>query len=448
LYARIAQAFRFLGTVENTSESAAVSRGQNQLHLASEDWRNAINAIEPMLGRLDPTSATTQMLVLASDTEAVAALASALTPLATARSLRVLGATGARRAARVIQTLQPHLIVATSATVLELQQATVLKLEHITVAVLAWVDALGAAGTRALETAMGGIPKDAARIVIAVEATPAVEEIVERYARRPRRVQETGDQHEAASPISFVATNEAGRLDVLRRLLDALDPTSAAIVCRPESTSAVQSLLRAMGYGDDSRIRVTESGAGEMVLVILFDAPSGTTELRAAVGDSPAKVVALITARQVATLRRIAGGGAVPLSLPEGSQRARSREEALRDELRVVLTAGQYSRELIAIEPLLAEFDGAEVAAAALRLLDAERSKPAPIPTVAAPPSRPFSRDDRGGRDRGDRPDRGPRGERPRGDRGDRGDRGPRRDARPRGPGGPRGDRHGGSRAR
>ena len=403
-----------------------------------------------MLGRLDATAQTTQMLVLASDTEAVASLAAALTPLAERRELRVLGATGARRSIRVLQTQPPHLVIATPPTVLELQQATALKLEHVTVAVLAWVDALGAAGMRALETAMGGIPKEAARLVIAVEATPAVEEIVERYARRPRRVQETAEPHEAATPIAFVATNEAGRFDILRRLLDTLDPTSAAIVCRGESTSAVKALLRAMGYENDSKIRVTESGAGEMVLVILYDVPSGSTELRAAIGDSTGKVVALATARQVGTLRRIAGGGAVPLSLPEGSQRARSREEALRDELHAVLTAGQYSRELIAIEPLLAQFEGAEVAAAALRLLDTERSKPAPIAAAPAAPSRPFSRDDRGGRDRGDRPDRGPRGDRPRGDRdrGDRGDRGPRRDARPRGPGGPRGDRHGGSRTR
>jgi ATP-dependent RNA helicase DeaD len=57
----------------------------------------------------------------------------------------------------------------------------------------------------------------------------------------------------------------------------------------------------------------------------------------------------------------------------------------LRDELRAMITSGQSSRELLALEPLLSEFDGAEIAAAALRLLESERAKPQAVPTSAAP---------------------------------------------------------------
>ena len=39
-----------------------------------------------------------------------------------------------------------------------------------------------------LETLMAEIPKDAARIVVANEITPEVEALIERYARRARRV--------------------------------------------------------------------------------------------------------------------------------------------------------------------------------------------------------------------------------------------------------------------
>jgi ATP-dependent RNA helicase DeaD len=75
-----------------------------------------------------------------------------------------------------------------------------------------------------------------------------------------------------------------------------------------------------------------------------------------------------------------------PFVLPEAAARARGREDSLREELRAILATGQFSRELIALEPLLSDHDGAEVAAAALRLLDMERSKPQPPTSVAVQP--------------------------------------------------------------
>jgi hypothetical protein len=52
----------------------------------------------------------------------------------------------------------------------------------------------------------------------------------------------------------------------------------------------------------------------------------------------------------------------------------------MREELRRVLVEGVPARELLALEPLLAEYDGAEVAAAALRLLERERERPREAP--------------------------------------------------------------------
>jgi ATP-dependent RNA helicase DeaD len=50
-----------------------------------------------------------------------------------------------------------------------------------------------------------------------------------------------------------------------------------------------------------------------------------------------------------------------------------------------VLAAGQYSRELLALEPLLAEHDGSEIAAAALRLLESERARARSVSAAPAP---------------------------------------------------------------
>ena len=122
----------------------------------------------------------------------------------------------------------------------------------------------------------------------------------------------------------------------------------------------------------------------------------------------------------------------------------------MRDELRAALANGVNARELIALEPLLTEFDGVEIAAAALRLLerDREREKPAekpektdrilaPIAERAAPAER-VERADRAPRsdraaERGDRVNAAivaPRGERPDRERGARPERGDRDSAR------------------
>src|SRR5207247_10003629 len=102
---------------------------------------------------------------------------------------------------------------------------------------------------------------------------------------------------------------------------------------------------------------------------------------------SASRVVALVTPRQIPALRRLAGGTVTPLSLPDAAVRARGREESLRDELREALAAGQFARELITLEPLLGDYDGVEVAAAALKLLEAERAKATSAPGTAKTPA-------------------------------------------------------------
>src|SRR6185369_5092492 len=98
-------------------------------------------------------------------------------------------------------------------------------------------------------------------------------------------------------------------------------------------------------------------------------------------GAEPRRVVALVQPRQLASLRVLAAQGAVrALALPGAVDLARDRDSAMRGELREVLAAGEFGRELLALEPLLEEYDGIEMAAAALRLLERERSKPV-VPT-------------------------------------------------------------------
>ena len=364
--------------MEQEQEVAGVSRGQNQLHIAPEDAQAAVTALSPMLDRLDAAVPSPQMLVVTNDAESAAVISGRLVAPADTKGLRVLAATDARRAIRVHRAAPGQVIVGPVSAVVELVRSSALKLDGVRVLSLAWVDDLDAADMAALETLMADVPKDAARIVLASSVTPAVDQLVERYARRARRVQAEAAEPQPAASLSYVATSDAGREASLRRTLDALDPESAFVVTRNASSrAAVEALLRSLGYGAGAdAVRVGERPEGSPQLVILFDLPGGEEELRALVRERPAsRVVALVTPRQVTSLRRLAGGSVSPLALPDAAMRARASEDRMRDELRDVVASGQFSRELIALEPLLAEFDGIELAAAALRLLEAERAR-------------------------------------------------------------------------
>jgi ATP-dependent RNA helicase DeaD len=373
--------------VETEQDSPGVSRGQNQLHVLPEDWRAAEAIVEPLLDRVQPDTAGAQLLVLTSDGESAASIAARIEPAATRAGLRLLAVTDAARALRLQRAAAAQVIVGPPTKLVELVQATALKLDATRAVVFAWLE-LDEKATGALESLMSETPKDAARVVIAGEVSPAVEQLVERHARRARRVQSVAGEQRGPASLSYVTSADSARPEALRRILDTLDPESAFIVARDDRTrTSVAASLRALGYSPESGpIRVGEAPDGVAQLVVLYDMPAGEDDVRRLVAErASSRVVAIVTPRQIPSLRRLAGGSVTPLALPDAASRARSSEERMRDELRQVLASGQVSRELLALEPLLTDYDGAEVAAAALRLLEAERARaqsPAAAPAV------------------------------------------------------------------
>src|SRR5450759_40438 len=97
-------------------------------------------------------------------------------------------------------------------------------------------------------------------------------------------------------------------------------------------------------------------------------------------------------------LKRLAGSaGVTPFTTRRATSKARAHDERLRGELKAALASSYPAREIIALEPLLGEYDGVELAGAALRLLEAARAAAvaAPAASAASPsisaerPSRP-----------------------------------------------------------
>jgi hypothetical protein len=326
---------------------------------------------------------------------------------------------------------------------------------------------------------MGELPKDAARIVVTSRSEGRVNAFAERYLRRALRDVTPEDDSAAAVALQYVTVASTARGTALRRVLDDLDPPSAAIVVNDsKSEETASSTLKLLGYGGgSSAVRVTRGEvAPSTYAVIFFDLPASRAQLVEAAAAGAVSVVALVEARELPALRRMSGGAVKPFALVAAGNSARDRDAAIRRELTGILDSGVASREVLAVEPLLERYDGIEIAAAALRLLERERTlrkaaqeearaqqdvaRPAAAPSDfvgGSLPDRPRpdrsagavrmcfgdrsprgasgGRDFRGGESRGPQDSRGPR---------DAGPRGGSRGAPSRG-GPPRGDRPSGS---
>jgi ATP-dependent RNA helicase DeaD len=353
-----------------------VSRGQNAVFVLPHDWASIAEFLAPLVDRIDESDSELQILIATGDAEVAAAVIAGSARLIGERSIRVLAATSAARAARLAKIRPPQIVAGTPTVLVDLVRATAIKLANLRAVCIVWADELVARDESAsLELLMAEVPKDAPRTLVASVVTPAVDELIERYARRARR--EVAHAAEGREPLSleYVLVSPAARSSTLRRLLDEIDPRSALVFAREaKNQDKVRDQLRALGYPEDGDVRSGVAAAPGTALAVLYDLPATHEELREAVAGAE-RGVALIQPRQLESLRALALGGSLkPHRLPEAAAASRARDASVIAQLRAVLESGGVSRELLSLEPLLDDFDGAEVAAAALKLLEQERA--------------------------------------------------------------------------
>jgi hypothetical protein len=264
-----------------------------------------------------------------------------------------------------------------------------------------------------LANVMASVPRDARRVLVASEATPAVEVLLERYFHKAHRLADDATSETTPAAVQFQLVRGLSAATLVPGLLDDLDPPSAAVVTT--DAAAVHAALAAHGYPADSPLVLVTDGAApaNVALVIFVGLPSAAV-FAAAMAAQPGRAVALVAPRQLGALRRLTGSaGSTPFITRRATSAARAHDERLRSELKVMLAATYPAREILALEPLLAEYDGVELAGAALHLLEVARTAAAVQAPVAAsasaprisdqPPARP-TRSDRPSADRGDRP--------------------------------------------
>jgi ATP-dependent RNA helicase DeaD len=349
------------------------------INMLPHDDEAIAQLVAPVVSRIDRGAPTLQALVVTADADVALTFARAAI---TAGETPIVPATSEGRTLRLLRAGGVAAIAGPPGVLVSLLRQSALKLDGIRIVVLAWADEILATEQgEALETLMAEIPKDVARMLVTAEMVPAIEELAERYFRRAHRLS-APPVPEGLGPvvISYVSVTETNRRAALRRILDEIDPPSAAIVARTDGGAAeARQVVRELGYGaDDPNVVVT---AGEpnpdVSLIVLYELPTSAAQLRAMVGAGTPRVVALTRPRDLARLGALAGLTPTPLPSREATDRARRAEVTAREELRAELRRGRPDRQIMAIEPLLDEFDGVELAGAALRMLERARERAA-----------------------------------------------------------------------
>ncbi len=377
------------GAEQDGRELTGVARSQHLLYVLPHDPAAIPQFMDPVIERTDGDRDATQVLVLTADSDMAVAVAAALTRTEAGLLLRAVPVTSASRATRLM-TPAPPVVAGSPEELLELLRASTLKLEHVSTIVVAWADALlTTAEETTVEALLSELPRDATRVVVASELTPKVEDFVERHARRARRVGDVSVERATALDLRYLTSSADARARSLRRLLDLTNPEQVAIYVRSDDLEGdVRRLVRALGYVEDSGMEVTRGDAVRRkgATLILYQLPPSREALRKLAAGA-GEIIALVQPRQLGALRALASGGRVQsVKLPHAGLAARRKEEQVRDQFRGILADGAPARELLTLEPLLDEYDGIELAAAALALLERERTTRGDAPREAAAP--------------------------------------------------------------
>ena len=375
--------------------AAKTAGGVGTITMLPHDDEAVMQLIAPVASRIDRATGALQALIVTADADVALGFARGAI---TAAGSAIVPATSEGRALRLLRAGGVAAIAGSPSVLVALLRQSALKLDGLRIVVLAWADEIVAAEqSDALETLMAEIPKDAARTLVTSEMSPAVEEIAERYFRRAHRLS-APPVPEGLAPVvmSYVSVTDGSRRAALQRILDELDPPSAAIITRTDGGALeAKQTLRELGYAaDDPNIVVIPGEPNpDVSLIVLYELPTSAAQLRSMVGVGTPRVVALARPRDLARLGALAGLAPTPLPPRESTDRARRAEMAAREELRAELRRGRPDRQIVALEPLLNEFDGIELAGAALRMLERAReraavaaaSASAAAPTAQAP---------------------------------------------------------------
>lgn len=424
-----------------TREAAGAVRSAHVAYFMPPDWARIALRAAPALERAAGNSPTPTLLILVPDASAAVSLSLALATLPASDGRRIIAATSPNRLQRLLGVGPADAIIGSPETLAASLAASAVKLDRVKTVVFAAAEEMDATSD-ALAAVLAEVPKDAARILTALAPTDGVEALITRYLAKARRVHDdvvAAETGPVAASVRYL-TVAGDPLAALPAVLDDLDAPSAAMLVGSDAVAEqARAVLASMGYTDGPLAQVTRGRvAANTSLVVTIGVPTASAWAEA-VAAQPAQVVALCAPRDLEALRLLAGDATpTPLADRASISRARATESRRRAELRAELAEGVPAREVLALEPLLRENDGLEIAAAALRLLERTRAAQSELVRAAEERVRTQMREAQKEKEmaerqeRGDRPARRGGGERIEGPRGFRGGDRPMGERKPR----------------
>jgi ATP-dependent RNA helicase DeaD len=362
--------------VEQDLVGEGVARSQHVVHVLPSDDRRIAGIVRTQVERLTSSEERPgiRLLVLTPTAGEAATLARDVNDGLDASGPLLTPLTTETRAARRVA-LGSACVVAPASLALALVKRSLLKLDRIETLVLMSLDVLAVTASEAMEAILTETPRTADRVAITAEINPAIDSVIERHARKARRV-----QHDLPSPsaavMEYIVCDERVRTDVLGRLFDTIDPPHATLVATEDDAEEACSALARLGYGPDDEL--VEFSDGETpedeALVVVFGAPQGPDDLASILDATPQRLIILVEPQDVTAFLRVFGARARPVSASTLVEIAGSMEDAIRGEIRGMIGSTSMHREVLTLAPLFADRDPVEVAAALLRMYEQSRS--------------------------------------------------------------------------
>jgi ATP-dependent RNA helicase DeaD len=310
------------------------------------------------LDQLEPAPAGVGTLLLVPEASEAIELAALL---ATREQLRpVHTASGLARTARLLKADAVRTLLATPADALQLASRSALKLASVPRVAVLWPELhLELGAVQPIDTILGEC--QGAQRIFCTGDDSALEDLLERHARRAPIAAAARCPETPVGRVRCAVVDRQRLALAVRAALDGLNPETA-LLWDPTPLAAG----RWSEFAADPTLRIgADPGEDRVDLALCVELPSA--DALAALSEVARDVVVFARATQVAYLRRLVEHVSL-LRLPTEADRARDRTAQLRSMLRDRLETEDHTADLVALAPLLDEYDAALVAAAALRV--------------------------------------------------------------------------------
>ncbi|MDQ6613139.1 MAG: DEAD/DEAH box helicase, partial [Gemmatimonadota bacterium] len=377
---------------EEERDTQGVTRVQHVVLHGPADGRTMGAALRPAIERSRSAKGNAQpaCLIITPTIEQALSVADLARTLLDDDTNRVVPVSAVIRAKRVLEAGSVAVVSGTPHDLLALRRSSAINLESLRAVILIGLDELLADGAQeTLQGLLADAPVEAMRIATLDAETAATDAFIEAHLRRARRVNPAavGEARFAMTPRYAIST-PAARAELLRAVLDEIDPPSVAIVATSDAgESDARRALARIGVALNSETVTVARHAPKIAasLVVLWEAPAGPESLTEAVAGQPANAIAFLLPDEVPSFHRLTGGTAEPWTPTVRKDSIESRTRTLRTALRSTLANGGASAsELALLAPLLDSHDAIEIAAAALRLYEGARREATTLRTKGA----------------------------------------------------------------